>query len=88
MQSTPIARPKGRPLTGLSLISSNIDCSKMPKDPHPREVHRGQAPQSAPYEKGDGRYAAGFFLQLPARTPVPSHWTSDFSGLVSEWLTD
>jgi hypothetical protein len=24
-------------------------------------------------EKAGGRYAAGLFLQLPARTPVPSH---------------
>jgi hypothetical protein len=35
-----------------------------------------------------GRYAAGFFLQLPARTPVPLRWTSDCRRLVNETLTD
>jgi hypothetical protein len=34
-----------------------------------------------------GRYAAGFFLQLPARTPV-LRWTLDCRRLVNETLTD
>jgi hypothetical protein len=39
-------------------------------------------------KKADGRYAVGFFLRLPARSPVPSRCRQACIGMLNERLTE